>query len=219
MRIARGQVIVSNDDLEELLSCAWITRIWTYQEVVLASKPVLVSGVCHSSWSRFTHALRFLATITELPSMAPWMNIIDTRGWPHTLAKSNLGKPSQTQSQIARTICIWQAASIVGWILLAIALSLFAVLVSDLSYERTWKLYAYPAPGVALLLACLILLLPPNPGLPFACWTRSFNSHICLDAKAYSTIYVGVTLQIRKTCFTEFCRCSSADGVIRIRFP
>jgi hypothetical protein len=40
-RIARGKTIVANDDLDELLCNAWLNRIWTYQEVPLATRPVL----------------------------------------------------------------------------------------------------------------------------------------------------------------------------------
>jgi hypothetical protein len=64
-RLDSGKVIVFNDDLDQLLSCAWTTRIWTYQEVVLASRPFLVCGLSHVAWRQFACALTFLEMGTD----------------------------------------------------------------------------------------------------------------------------------------------------------
>ncbi|KAF2032194.1 HET-domain-containing protein, partial [Setomelanomma holmii] len=40
-RITRSTSIVSMEDIENLLDATWTQRIWTYQEIVLASRPVL----------------------------------------------------------------------------------------------------------------------------------------------------------------------------------
>lgn len=48
------------EDLEELLTRDWINRIWTFQEIVLASNPVIVCGNRCLSWCRFAIGINFL---------------------------------------------------------------------------------------------------------------------------------------------------------------
>lgn len=47
-------------DLEELLRLPWFSRIWTFQEVVLASDAVILCGNATLSWSVFTRGFRCL---------------------------------------------------------------------------------------------------------------------------------------------------------------
>lgn len=47
-------------DLEELLGVAWFSRIWTFQEVVLASDAVMLCGTANLKWSVFVRGFRCL---------------------------------------------------------------------------------------------------------------------------------------------------------------
>lgn len=47
------------DDLDHLLGHEWLTRVWTFQEVVLASNPMLVCGKSVISWSDLLRSLEF----------------------------------------------------------------------------------------------------------------------------------------------------------------
>ncbi|KAF7512785.1 hypothetical protein GJ744_000352 [Endocarpon pusillum] len=51
-------------DLEDLLSKDWITRLWTYQEILLASNPIVVCGDWHVPWSSFERSVLFLDNIS-----------------------------------------------------------------------------------------------------------------------------------------------------------
>lgn len=46
--------------LDELLDRDWIRRAWTYQEIILASNPVVVCGEKSISWSRLHRGLSYL---------------------------------------------------------------------------------------------------------------------------------------------------------------
>jgi hypothetical protein len=48
------------DDISELLESDWVNRIWTFQELVFASNPVLVCGHKHLHWSQFAIGINHL---------------------------------------------------------------------------------------------------------------------------------------------------------------
>lgn len=48
------------NDLDELLNREWIRRAWTYQEVILASNPIILCGKRTITWSCFQQGLDFL---------------------------------------------------------------------------------------------------------------------------------------------------------------
>ena len=54
------QQLVDWSDLSMLLYKKWTTRVWTYQEILLASRPVLVCGLSHLDWDDFIWSLIFL---------------------------------------------------------------------------------------------------------------------------------------------------------------
>lgn len=54
-----------NTDFEELLNVAWFSRIWTFQEVVLATDAVILCGTTNLSWSVFARGLRCLNFLFE----------------------------------------------------------------------------------------------------------------------------------------------------------
>lgn len=47
------------DDLDRLLGQEWLTRVWTFQEIVLASNPMLVCGKSVIPWSVLLRSLEF----------------------------------------------------------------------------------------------------------------------------------------------------------------
>lgn len=46
--------------LEELLETAWFSRIWTFQEIVLANNPVMLCGATALNWTVFVRGFRCL---------------------------------------------------------------------------------------------------------------------------------------------------------------
>ena len=68
-------------DLEALLNCTWITRIWTYQEATLSRNPVICCGAAQIPWKRFAHCMVFLRTATQMEAkhVRPWLETIATR--------------------------------------------------------------------------------------------------------------------------------------------
>ncbi|KAF2804757.1 HET-domain-containing protein [Mytilinidion resinicola] len=74
-RIPRA-VITTYQDIDDVLSREWITRIWTFQEILLASNPILVCGHRHLTWSRFAFSIVFLA----YPAHAPDTDLLRHRG-------------------------------------------------------------------------------------------------------------------------------------------
>jgi hypothetical protein len=79
----RGTFTTYND-LNDLLGREWIERIWTYQEVVFASNPVVVCGDCHLAWSRFAISIMFLDRAgldfkTRIPSLTAWTSTAFSR--------------------------------------------------------------------------------------------------------------------------------------------
>ena len=51
---------VSLTDLAELLDNPWMKRIWTFQEMFLANNPILICGLEHAEWQRFSMSTIFL---------------------------------------------------------------------------------------------------------------------------------------------------------------
>ena len=50
----------SYSDLNELLNREWVKRMWTYQEILLASNPIVVCGNHHLRWSLLEIGIIFL---------------------------------------------------------------------------------------------------------------------------------------------------------------
>jgi hypothetical protein len=69
----------SLDDIEELLNCVWITRMWTYQEAVLARTPIVVCGGSYIGWERFSLSIAFLSIVTHSRYCEHWIGLIISR--------------------------------------------------------------------------------------------------------------------------------------------
>lgn len=88
------------DDLNELLSREWIKRIWTYQEVIFASDPVILCGDSILSWSRFALSIVFIDYIEldvhlnmqTTPTIETWRKVAYTR---NRLRTNNKTHPTQ----------------------------------------------------------------------------------------------------------------------------
>jgi hypothetical protein len=62
------------DDLIALLDNIWLTRMWTYQEILLASNPILVLGNTHLQWSMLERAIIFLQYSGVCGRLQPRLN-------------------------------------------------------------------------------------------------------------------------------------------------
>lgn len=61
-----GAACTSHSDITELLERVWIERIWTFQELLLSSHPVLVCGNNHISWAQLVWALLFVGATSKV---------------------------------------------------------------------------------------------------------------------------------------------------------
>jgi hypothetical protein len=117
MRTARRNFLVSEDDIEELLHCTWTTRIWTYQEVILASRPVLVSGLDHLPWETFVYSMVLLNRITLMPSVGQWTEIITSRAHYRGTPRAAIVKKLTAYNQFVSTfvkVDSWMARELLG---------------------------------------------------------------------------------------------------------
>ncbi|KAF1958336.1 hypothetical protein CC80DRAFT_29068 [Byssothecium circinans] len=66
------------EDLQLLFNREWIRRVWTYQEILLASRPVLVCGNSHLSWDGLERSTIFLCKsfASYRDCVVPWRSII-----------------------------------------------------------------------------------------------------------------------------------------------
>ncbi|KAH7080429.1 heterokaryon incompatibility protein-domain-containing protein [Paraphoma chrysanthemicola] len=71
----------TEDELADFLNCAWISRIWTYQEFLFSSNCVLVCGHAVASMHRIQYHIIYLATARDRleHDLRPWLAIIFTR--------------------------------------------------------------------------------------------------------------------------------------------
>lgn len=53
------------EDINDILSREWITRLWTYQEILLANNPIIVCGDAHVSWDYFDISMVFLGGLND----------------------------------------------------------------------------------------------------------------------------------------------------------
>ncbi|KAF2441122.1 HET-domain-containing protein [Karstenula rhodostoma CBS 690.94] len=93
----------SYGDIQELLDCSWISRIWTYQEAALCRNPVIVCGSAHIQWSYFACRMIFLRLANQVDDeqSRPWIQLIVVRA----ICQSKLGRNVLTYEQLCR---YWQ---------------------------------------------------------------------------------------------------------------
>ncbi|KLU83624.1 hypothetical protein MAPG_02677 [Magnaporthiopsis poae ATCC 64411] len=61
------------EDINELLSMPWISRVWTFQEITLAYHPVVLCGDHVLTWGDMVNALRYPV---QSPSRIPYASIV-----------------------------------------------------------------------------------------------------------------------------------------------
>jgi hypothetical protein len=97
-------------DLNELLSQDWITRIWTYQEIILASNPIVVCGDMHLNWSQFALAMISIDYIRpeyvfDATNAGPW------DGWKKVF--SNRDRNTHLDVPIIPTVATWKKIALI----------------------------------------------------------------------------------------------------------
>jgi hypothetical protein len=161
-RTDRKKTIVSIADLEELLSCNWTNRIWTYQEVILASEPVLVCGMSHVSWSKFTNAIVLLDRIADFPSSGQWTEILSSR--------------ARYRRTVEEVSLLMQTRILGHFLYMDLDVQVFLSF-SSVAGVLVFSLSSVPIPSpvastanygllILLLITAFGYCLPPNPRLP-----------------------------------------------------
>jgi len=81
-KVTRRVQYVSGADLVYLFDWPWKARLWTYQEILLASYPAIVCGTEHVQWSEFEWTSLFLRSLFRyFPRAAiAWEAIVFDRG-------------------------------------------------------------------------------------------------------------------------------------------
>ncbi|KAE9367526.1 hypothetical protein N431DRAFT_444660 [Stipitochalara longipes BDJ] len=69
-----GWIQESSSSAQPLLDNVWLTRMWTYQEILLASNPILVLGNTHLQWSMLERAIVFLQYSGVCGGLQPRLN-------------------------------------------------------------------------------------------------------------------------------------------------
>ncbi|KAK4211302.1 heterokaryon incompatibility protein-domain-containing protein [Rhypophila decipiens] len=77
------------DDIEVMLQNEWVERVWTYQELLLSRKPILVYGGYHLEWDTFAISVGSLDYTT---SVDIWFNL--------ALARDQVHNPATVWTQI-----------------------------------------------------------------------------------------------------------------------
>jgi hypothetical protein len=74
-------IYATADDVRDVLCRPWISRLWTYQEILLVSHPIIVCGDSHVPLARFEISIRFLRIAARglYSNAAPWDRIAVSR--------------------------------------------------------------------------------------------------------------------------------------------
>jgi hypothetical protein len=88
-RDSHGNPYASYQDMDDLLDREWVRRIWTYQEILLASNPTVVCGGFHLPWAQFSLGVTFLEYsgvnyregTPTIASLKTWAHIASSRDY------------------------------------------------------------------------------------------------------------------------------------------
>jgi hypothetical protein len=69
----------TSDEINEFLRNAWLQRIWTYQEAVMANNAILVCGRSMISWDRFAMSIVFLSSLSYDRPIQIWLALVYNR--------------------------------------------------------------------------------------------------------------------------------------------
>ncbi|KAF2501433.1 hypothetical protein BU16DRAFT_522407 [Lophium mytilinum] len=105
IRGSSGVIHASYHDLDKLLTRLWIQRIWTYQEILLASNPIVVCGDAHLQWSRFAFSIIFLDSIRpyRVSAFSVTPTLSTSTRWKRIVSDRNRYKDLTTDSYVDGT--------------------------------------------------------------------------------------------------------------------
>ena len=93
---------VSPGDLNDILEREWIRRIWAFQEILLASNPVVVCGTKQIPWSQLTMSIIFISSTENISSfIGTTPNTLSWRGI--LFSRAQLPKLNATQHSISES--------------------------------------------------------------------------------------------------------------------
>ncbi|KAF2832826.1 HET-domain-containing protein [Ophiobolus disseminans] len=171
-----------DEELADFFNCAWISRIWTWQEIILSHNPVLVCGYTQIPWSRLEYSLVFLSSIQVVvgPDLRKWLDAVLSRD----LYLAGLGQTSGYSSRfldywifchsIAKTYhwyCRWKKLMVLG----VAAGTVVPVWLSSKHWNlRQWQaivaLLITTVLSIVLFFWVLLDIIPrlaPNPSYPY----------------------------------------------------
>ncbi|KIW10338.1 hypothetical protein PV08_11300 [Exophiala spinifera] len=96
----------SAEDIAELLDREWIKRIWTYQELMLASNPIVICGNRAISWSHLAMKLttfHYTRVESTSPTLTAWRRITLTRHHVQALLKSQTTSDNANRNPLPGT--------------------------------------------------------------------------------------------------------------------
>ena len=68
-------------DIDDLLDCIWIRRIWTFQEALLAHNPIVVCGQSHIGWDQLSLSIIFLREARSSRHLTSWAEVVALRAF------------------------------------------------------------------------------------------------------------------------------------------
>lgn len=164
-------------DLVYVLDRPWKGRLWTYQKILLASKPVIVCGIEHTGWSDFEWTLLLLRkTFGYLPSAAiAWEGIALDRGKVSSTirpAEPNVLHSLEQNEAINKRILLARRVLKTTLVCLVLTCLMTLLLVGVVSI-CSWK---YPSLGIRFQLAkstenvFMVISIVGIPGWLFHIW-------------------------------------------------
>jgi len=145
-RFTRRVQYISRLDLVYVLDRPWTTRLWTYQEILLATHPVIVCGTEHVQWSDFEWTLLSLRSSPRyFPRVAiAWEAIVFDRGSLQSIdrpaQRSTLHTLHENETIVKKILSTrrWLMTSL-SCILLACTITVFLIGSSSRKAEGTPK--------------------------------------------------------------------------------
>lgn len=95
LTLAPASPVVTADDLVGFLDQPWVHRIWTYQELMLSTTPVIVCGQTTLPWWRFAMSILFLSSLTRIGTLATSL-----RSWRTLVVDRHAFQPSAYQHPV-----------------------------------------------------------------------------------------------------------------------
>lgn len=85
-----------------LLDRSWISRVWTFQEIVLARRPIVVCGDRHLSWAPFSWNILILYHFAKITWLKDWKGVVEACSHYFDLSLTNKGSCGDMKSKQSR---------------------------------------------------------------------------------------------------------------------